>query len=124
MDNRLKQDTLIEEALTSQPLAPMPRSITIDVMARIQATEAKRPAIITWSDFVLSSVIASCLAAVWFTLQHLPPIFLAKLKIQGILLHQDLIVNARGLVPAAMFGLAVFLAALTIPTLLQMANRR
>jgi hypothetical protein len=120
MDNRLKQDALIEDALTSQPLAPMPRSITVDVMARIQSTEAKRPAIITWSDFVLSSVIAACLAAVWFTSQHLPPIMVAKLKIQGILLYQDLIVNARWLVPAAMFGLAAFLAALTIPTLLQM----
>jgi hypothetical protein len=69
-------------------------------------------------------VIAACLAAVWFTLQHLPPIMVMKLKIQGILLYQDLIVNARWLVPAAMFGLAAFFAALTIPTLLQMANRR
>ena len=124
MDNRLKQDALIEDALTSQPLAPMPRSITVDVMARIQSTEAKRPAILTWSDFVLSSVIATCLAAVWFTYQYLPPIMVAKFKIQGILLYQDFIVNARWLVPAAMFGLAAFLAALTIPTLLQMANRR
>ena len=120
MDNRLKQDALIEDALTSQPLAPMSRSITVDVMARIQSTEAKRPTIITWSDFVLSSVIAACLAAVWFTSQHLPPIMVAKMKIQGILLYQDFIVNARWLVPAAMFGLAAFLAALTIPTLLQM----
>ncbi|MFT3892591.1 MAG: hypothetical protein QM730_13220 [Anaerolineales bacterium] len=124
MDNRVKQDTLIEDALTSQPLAPMPRSITVDVMARIQSAEVKRPTIITWMDFVLSSVIASCLAALWFASQHLPPLFLAKLKIQGILLHQDLIVNARWLVPSAMFGLAAFFAALTIPILLQMANRR
>jgi hypothetical protein len=124
MDNRLKQDALIEEALTSQPLAPMPRSITVDVMARIQSTEAKRPAILTWSDFVLSAVISSCIVAAWFTLQHLPPIFMVKLKIQGILLYQDFLVNARWLVPAMMFGLAAFLAALTIPTLLQMANRR
>lgn len=120
MDNRLKQDALIEEALTSQPLVPMPRSVTLDVMARIQATEAKRPAIITWMDFVLSSVIASCLAALWFASQHLPPIFMMKLKIQGILLYQDFLVNARWLVPAAMFGLAAFLAALTLPTLIQM----
>ena len=36
MDNRLKQDALIEDTLKSQPLAPMPRSVTLDVMARIQ----------------------------------------------------------------------------------------
>lgn len=117
MDNRLKQDALIEESLKSQPLAPIPRSITVDVMARIQSTEAKRPAILTWSDFALSAVIASCIAALWFTSRHLPPILLAKLQIQGILLYQDFIVNARWLVPAAMFGLAAFLAALTIPYL-------
>ena len=124
MDNRLKQDALIEDALTSQPLAPMPRSVTLDVMARIQTAEAKRPAILTWSDFALSSVIAACIAALWFAIQYLPPIYLAKLRITGILLYQDFLVNARWLVPAAMFGLAAFLAALTIPTLLQMANRR
>jgi hypothetical protein len=117
MDNRLKQDALIEDALTSQPLTRMPRSITMDVMARIQSAEAKRPAILTWSDFVLSAVIASCITALWFALQHLPPIMVVKLRMQGILLYQDFIVNARWLVPAAMFGLAALLAALTIPYL-------
>ena len=122
MDNRLKQDALIEDALTSQPLAPMPRSITVDVMARIQ--KDARPAILTWSDFVLSAVIASCIAALWFTSQNLPPILLAKIHIQGILLYQDFLVNARWLVPAAMFGMAALLAALTIPTLIQMTTNR
>ena len=118
MDNRLKQDAQIEDALQSQPLAPMPRSITLDVMARIQ--KDTRPAILTWSDFALSAVIASCIAALWFASQHLPPIVLAKIRIQGILLYQDFLVNARWLVPAVMFGLAALLAALTIPTLIQM----
>ena len=124
MDNRLNQDALIEDALTSQPLAPMPHSITLDVMARIQTTEAKRPAILTWSDFILSAVVASCISALWFAAQRLPPIFLAKLKIEGILLYQDFLVNARWLIPSMMFGLAAVLAALTIPTLLQMVKRR
>lgn len=117
MDNRLKQDARVEDALKSQPLAPMPRNITVDVMARIQTSEAKRPAILTWSDFALSAVITSCIAALWFASQNLPPIMLAKIHIQGILLYQDILVNARWLVPAALFGLAAFLAALTIPYL-------
>jgi len=117
MDNRLKQDARVEDALKSQPLAPMPRNITVDVMARIQTSEAKRPAILTWSDFALSAVIASCIAALWFASQNLPPIMLAKIHIQGILLYQDILVNARWLVPATLFGLAAFLAALTIPYL-------
>jgi len=122
MDNRLKQDAPIEDALKSQPLAPMPGSITMDVMARIQ--KATRPAILTWGDFVLSLLIASCIAALWFAAQNLPPIILAKLRIQGILLYQDFLVNGRWLIPAAMFGLAALLAALTIPSLIRMTTNR
>jgi hypothetical protein len=122
MDNRLKQDALIEDALNSQPLAPMPRSITMGVMSRIQKDQ--RPAILTWNDFVLSGVIASCVAALWFAFQNLPSILITKLQIQGILLYQNFLVNEHWLVPSLMFGMAALLAALTIPTLLQMTTNR
>lgn len=122
MDKQLKQDAQIEEALKSQPLARMPRSITVDVMARIQTVDTRRLAIITWSDFALSSVIAACIAAFWFASQNLPPLLLAKIRIQWILLYQDYLVNARWLVPTVMFGLAALLAALTIPALLRMIS--
>jgi hypothetical protein len=122
MDNRLKQDALIEAALTSQPLAPMPRSITAGVLARIQKDE--RPALLTWNDFALSLVFAVSLAAVWYAWQNLPPILVAKIRIQGILLYQDLLVNARWLAPTAMVGLAALLAALAIPILVHMLRVR
>ena len=122
MDNRLNQDALIEDALASQPLAPMPRNITMDVMARIQ--KDKRPVVLTWNDFALSFVIAACIAALWFASQNLPPILIAKLRIQSILLYQDFLVNARWLVPSLLFGVAALLAALTIPTLIQMMRVR
>jgi len=122
MDNRLKQDALIEDALKSYPLAPMPRDITLNVMARIQKNS--RPAFVTWSDIVLSFVITACIAALWFATLNLPPILLAKIRIQGILLYQDFLVNARWLGPAAMFGLATLLIALTIPALIQMMSVR
>ena len=117
MDNRLKQDALIEDALNSQSLAPMPRSITSNVMARIQ--KDVRPKFITWNDFALSLVIALCIGALFFTMQSLPPIILIKLRIQGILLYQDILVNARWLVPTIFFGLSAFLSALTIPYLIK-----
>ena len=126
MDTRLKQDALIEEALTSQPLAPMPRSITLDVLARIQTAEAKRPALLTWNDLLLSVVLAACLAALWFAYQSLPPIMLAKIRIQLILAYQDFIVNARWLIPTITLGLAAILFAVTLPSLYRMTmdNRR
>ena len=118
MDNRLKQDAQIEDALKSYPLAEMPRSVTLDVMARIQ--KDTRPALITWNDFALSLVLALSISAVFFAVQSLPPIMVAKIRIQGILLYQDFLVNARWLVPSLLFGLAALLSALTIPTLIRM----
>ena len=102
----------------------MPRDITASVMARIQASAAQRPTLVTWNDFALSLVIALSIGAVLFASQSIPPIALAKLQIQGILLYQDFIVNARWLLPALFFGLAAFFAALTIPTLIQMTSSR
>ncbi len=124
MDRRLKQDALIEDALKSQSLVPMPRSVTADVMSRIRVADAKRPALLTWSDLVLSFVIASCMAALWFSVANLPPILLAKLRIQSILIYQDFLVNARWLVPVVLFGMAAVLAAVTIPSLYKMTVDR
>ena len=122
MDDHLKQNALIEDALASQPLAQMPRGITTDVLRRIQ--KDARPAILTLNDIILSLVIALSIAALWFAAQNLPPIVLAKIRIQGILLYQDFLVNARWLVPSIMFGLAAILAALTIPSLIRMTTER
>jgi len=118
MDNRLEQDALIEDALKSQPLALMPRSITANVMVRIQVE--KRPVLVTWNDFAIAFVIALTIGALFITAQSLPPIALAKLHIQGILLYQSFIVNARWLVPALFFGLATLFAGLSIPPLVKM----
>ncbi|MBE0669657.1 MAG: hypothetical protein IH588_03640 [Anaerolineales bacterium] len=118
MDNRLtpeQKDALIERALHDIPLAPMPRDITANIMARIQVD--KRPTLATWNDFAIAFTIALCVGALFFAAQNLPPIILAKIRIQGILFYQDLIVNARWLVPAVLFGAAAFFSALTIPYL-------
>ena len=122
MDNRLKQDAQIEDALKSYPLAEMPRSVTLDVMARVQ--KDTRPRLVTWNDFALSLVLALSIGAVFFAVQSLPPIMLAKLRIQGILIYQDFLVNARWLVPTLFFGAAALLSALTIPTLIRMTIKK
>lgn len=122
MDNRLKQDALIEDALKSYPFAPMPRDITASVMARIQTSP--RPALVTWNDFAISLAIAITIGALFITAQSLPPVALAKLRIQFILLHQGFIVNARWLVPTLFFGMASLLAGITLPTLIKMTVDR
>lgn len=122
MDNRLIQDSQIEDALNHYPMADMPHSITNNVMARVQ--KDTRPQLVTWNDFVLSFVITLCIGALYFTVLNLPPIMLAKIKIQGILLYQSFIVNARWLVPNLFFGFAALLSALTIPSLIKMTVDR
>ncbi|MBK8781452.1 MAG: hypothetical protein IPO22_06535 [Anaerolineales bacterium] len=120
MDNRLEQDALIEDSLQNYPLAPIPRDITASVMARIHVE--KRPTLVTWNDFAIALVIATIIGALFITFQNLPPVALAKLRIQGILLYQDILVNMRWLVPAVLFGAAAFFSALAIPSLLKMTT--
>ena len=120
MDNSLtpeKQNALIEDALHTYPILPMPRDITANVMARIQTIPAPRPFRLTWNDVLLGSVLMICMAALWFSLQNLPPLVVAQIRKESILLYQQVIVNSRWLVPALSFGLAAFFAALTIPIL-------
>lgn len=122
MDDCLKQDAVIEDALRSQPLAPMPRSVTVDVMTSIQVDQ--RPSLITWNDFVIAFVIALTIGALIITFQNLPSIALIKLHIQGILLYQYFLVNMRWLIPTTLFGLSAFFSVLTLPTLFQMMTNR
>jgi hypothetical protein len=120
MDNPLtpkNQNIVIEGALHTYSMAPMPRDITADVMSRIQTIPTPRPFRLTWSDLVLSIIISLCIGAVWFSLNNLPPIVVAQIRKESILFYQYILVNARWLLPALAFGLAAFLSALTLPYL-------
>ena len=120
MDNSLtpeKQNAMIEDALHTYPVMPMPRDITADVMSRIQTIPAPRPFRLAWSDLALAVILSVCIGAVWFSLYHLPPLAVAQIRKESILFHQHILVNARWLIPAFSFSLAGFLSALTIPYL-------
>jgi hypothetical protein len=122
MDNSLtpeKQNAVIEDALHTYPVAPLPRTITADVMARIKTIPAPRPFRLTWNDLVLAIVFSLCVGALWFSLNHLPPLLVAQIRKESILLYQQILVNMRWLLPVLAFGLAALLAALTIPYLSQ-----
>lgn len=122
MDNSLtpeQENAAIEDALHTYPVLPLPRDITLEVMARIQTVPAPRPFHLTWSDLLLSLVLALCVGALWFSLQNLPPLVVAQIRKESILLYQQFLVNVRWLLPALSFGLAGFFAALAIPYLRQ-----
>ena len=111
------QDIFIEDALRTYPLAPMPRDLTADVMARIQTAPASRPFRLTWNDIVPGIILFLCVGALWFSFDHLPPLVVAQIRKETILFYQHLLVNARSLLPTLFFGIAACLAASTIPYL-------
>ena len=120
MDNPLtpdQQTVAIDDALDTYPIAPMPRPVTSEVMARIKTIPAPRPFRLTWDDLLLALIFSVCIGAMWFSINHLPPLVVAQLRKESILLYQYLLVNMRWLIPALSFGLAAFLSALTIPYL-------
>ena len=112
-----QQTSVIEDALRTYPVAPIPRDMSAQVMARIQTVPAPRPFHLTWNDLVLGVILSVCVGAIWFGIQNLPPLVVIQLRKESILLYQHSLVNARWLVPAVSFGLAGFFAALTIPYL-------
>lgn len=116
MDHRLtpeEENILIEEALTKYPLAPMRYDITTSVMSRIQ--KDARPVLVSRNDFVISLVIAICVAALFFAVRNLPPVMVMEIRKQSILSYHAFLVNARWLVPSILFGLAAFFMILTAP---------
>lgn len=122
MDNPLtpeQQNAAIDDAFHTYPVMPLPRDVTAEVMARIQAVPVPRPFRLTWNDILLAAVLSMCLGALWFSLNSLPPLVIAQIRKESILLYQQIIVNARWLLPVLSFGLAGLLAALTIPYLMQ-----
>jgi hypothetical protein len=122
MDNPLtpeEQNAVIEDALHTYSIAPMPRGISADVMSRIQTIPTPRLFRLTWNDLILALVLSVCIGAIWFSANNLPPLVVVQIRKESILLYQQMIVNARWLIPALSFGLAAFFAALTIPYLRQ-----
>ncbi|HEX2991210.1 MAG TPA: hypothetical protein VHO49_11060 [Anaerolineales bacterium] len=121
MDDRLipNHNDRIEDALRSYPPASMPRSITGDVMARLQTTPAPRFQL-TRNDLILAVVLTAVFNSIIFGLQFLPGHIGIQIQIQGILAWQAFLVNMRWLLPALFFGLAAVLAALTVPILYRM----
>jgi hypothetical protein len=120
MDNPLtpdQQKVVIEDALHTYPMAPLPRTVTSEVMTRIKTIPAPRPFRLTWNDLVLAIVFSVCIGAMWFSINHLPPLVVAQIRKESILLYQYLLINIRWLIPTLSFGLAAFLSVLTIPYL-------
>ncbi len=118
MDDRLtpaEKVLILEDALRSYPLAEMPRDISVDVLARIK--RAPEPfKFISWRDVAPALAISLCVGILIFSAQNFPPILLARLRVQEILMYQNFIVATRGFsMPAALLAFSASLSLLAIP---------
>jgi hypothetical protein len=112
-----KQNAILEDALHTYPMILMSHDLTVQIMSQIQAIPMQARLRLNGNDLILSAVIAICVGAIWFSVENLPPLIVAQIRRETILLYQQILVNARWLVPALSFGLAGFFVALTIPLL-------
>jgi len=120
MDNSLtpeQQNIMIEDALHTYPVVPLPHDLASEVMARLQTVPAPRPFRLYWNDFMLAAILSACIGALWFSVDHLPPLLVAQIRKETILLYQHLLVSLRWLIPMLALGLAIFFMVLTIPYL-------
>ena len=113
-----EQETIIEDALRSYPLAKMPRDVTPSVMSRIGMEPAPRFQI-TRTDYLLAIVLTLVIGAILLGIQSLPPIVLLQMRIQGILLWQSFLVNYRWFLPLTSIILGTFLAGIAFYQLLR-----
>jgi hypothetical protein len=113
-----EQDHLIEDALRSYPLAQMPKDSTESVMSRIRIEPMPRFQI-TRTDYLLAVVLTLVLGGIVLGFQFLPPIVLLQLRIQGILLWQNFLVNYRWFLPLTSIVLGTFLAGIAFYQLLR-----
>jgi hypothetical protein len=115
MDDPLirNQDAAIEDALRTYPLTGPPADLTPGVVSRLR-TEAAPRYRLTAPDLLSAAALALAIGAAWFGFDSLPAPALIHLRIQMILLWQDLLVHARWWLPlvtlaaGAALGLAAF----------------
>lgn len=119
MDDRLTpniKDEMVEDALRTYPVTPLPGDLTSAVMSQIRQTSMPRFQI-TLSDLLIASVLTLGLVAAWVGIRFLPPIVFIQLRIQGILFWQSILVNARWLLPTSSIAVGIALAFFAVMSL-------
>jgi hypothetical protein len=109
---------IVEAALQTYPRVQAPSRFAVRVMARVQAKPGRavtRPKFqFPWLELLVSMILAVTVGIVWLVWPILPPVYLAQLRIQGLIMWQQVGLLGRGemlawLIPLVMLLSAVFL---------------
>jgi hypothetical protein len=85
---------IVEAALQAYPRVQAPTRFAAKVMARVQAKPGRavtRPKFqFPWSELLISTILPLMMGMVWLVWRLMPPVYLAQLRVQGLILWQQL----------------------------------
>jgi len=98
---------IVEEALATFPMEPVPETIYPAVMKQLEAARPVQQFKIRWLDIVVSAFLAGMAVFTLFLIQSpmLPPTLGPLMKVRIILLWQRLTMAVRPIDPAAFLSL-------------------
>jgi hypothetical protein len=108
----------VEAALQTYPRVQAPSRFAVRVMARVRANPGRpvaRPKFrLPWLELLVSVILMVTVGIVWLVWRILPPVYSAQLRVQGLIIWQQLGLLGQGemlawLVPLAMLLAVVFL---------------
>jgi hypothetical protein len=113
-DKDRQAHAVVEAALQTYPRAQAPARFVDEVMRRVQAYPGyvvPRPKFqFPWWELLASIILSVMLAVVWLVWRILPPVYLAQLRVQWLIILQRLGLLGRGEMLAWLIPLAVLLA--------------
>jgi hypothetical protein len=117
-DTDRQAHAVVEAALQTYPRVQAPSRFAVRVMARVQANPGRlvaRPKFrLPWLELLVSVILMVTVGMVWLVWRILPPVYSAQLRVQGLIIWQQLGLLGQGemlawLVPLAMLLAVVFL---------------
>ena len=105
---------IVEAALQTYPRVQAPSRFAVRVMARVQANLGRavtRPKFqFPWWELLVSMILLVTMGMVWLVWRILPTVYLAQLRVQGLILWQQVGLLGRGEMHAWLIPLAMLLA--------------
>ena len=102
---------IVEAALQTYPRVQAPSRFAVRVMARVQAkpgSAVTRPKFqVPWLELLVSMILPVMMGIVWLVWRILPPVYLAQLRVQGLIMWQQVGLLGRGEMLAWLIPLAV-----------------
>ena len=117
-DTAREEHAIVEAALQTYPSTSAPANFRVGVMARLKTLPQESiPGYkfqFPWMELVASFVMLTMLGVAWIVWEILPPVYMARLHLQWIILWQQLGMAGRGDVLAWVIPVGVLAAVMCL----------